>query len=484
MSDFQNNHNHEDEAKDFADLLKSYSLDRTEDLQIGDRISGEIIAIGGDKVFVDTGTKIDGAVEKADILNENGELAYKLGDVLELYVVAITENQIELSRGFSGSGGLMHLQEAFDGGIPIAGKVESQCKGGFNVMVMGKRAFCPMSQMDIKYVENPEDFIGNTYFFLITQFEEKGRNIVLSRRMILKKEVEKSEDAFHKTIAIGDVLEGQVTRIMPYGVFVELLPNIEGMVHISELSWSKTAIPDDILKTGDRIQVRLIGIERTDPSKKLKISLSLKQLTDDPWNTVGGKFTVGEKVKGKVTRCTDFGAFVEIEPGIEGLIHISEMSYTKRVLKPEDVVNAGDTISVMIKDIDLARRRLSLSLRDAEGDPWLVAEGKYPIGISFKGTVEKKETFGLFILLEPGITGLLPKSKMSKSYDAASIEKLKEGDTLMVTIEELNTREKKITLAPADSSDMQNWQRYTEESGSSLGSLGEKLQAAMKRKPK
>jgi len=484
MTDFQDKHPQENEDKDFADLLKSYSPDRNEDLVVGDPISGEIIAIGGDKVFVDTGTKIDGFVKKADIINENGELNYKVGDILDLYVVAISENQIELSPGFSGVGGLMHLKEAYKGGIPVAGKVDSPCKGGFNVTVMEKRAFCPMSQMDIKYVENPEDFVGNTYFFLISQFEENGRNIVLSRRDILKKELEKSEDTFYKNIAVGDILEGQVTRIMPYGVFVELLPNIEGMIHVSELSWSKTAMPDDTVNVGDRVRVKLIGIERTDPSKKLKISLSIKQLTGDPWDTADGKFTMGDIKEGKVTRCTDFGAFVEIEPGIEGLIHISEMSYTKRVLKPEDVVHAGDLVSVMIKDVDLAKKRLSLSLRDAEGDPWLVAQNKYAIGTSVRGTVEKKESFGLFISLEPGITGLLPKSKMPKSYDAASIEKLKQGDTLMVMIEELNPQEKKMTLAPADSSDLENWQHYIEEGQSALGSLGEKLQAAMKRKNK
>jgi len=482
MSDLPNNHNNEDDEESFADLLESYSPEKNKDLRIGDKISGEIIAIGSDKIFIDTGTKIDGVVEKSELLDDKGELAFKTGDVVDLFVVALNENTIELSRGFTGIGSAMLLQDAFKNAVPVEGKVESQCKGGFNVTVMGKRAFCPISQIDVKYVENPEVFIGSTYFFQIVQYEEKGRNIVVSRREILRKAMEKAGDRFYETVTVGDLLEGQVTRIAPFGVFVELLPNIEGMVHISELSWSKIMRLEDIVKVGDRIQVKVMGMEKTGPAQKLKISLSLKQVTADPWLTAGVKLKVGEKVRGIVTRCADFGAFVEIEPGIEGMIHISEMSYTKRVLKPEDVVSAGDTVSVMIKDMDIPKKRISLSLRDAEGDPWMDIQAKYPAGRTLKGTIEKKESYGLFISLEPGITGLLPKSKLSKSHVAASIERLREGEYLPVIIEALNPEDRKITLAPADAADTDNWQEYAQDGNQSLGSLGEKLQAAMKRK--
>ena len=208
----------------------------------------------------------------------------------------------------------------------------------------------------------------------------------------------------------------------------------------------------------------------------------MKQLTEDPWVSVGEHFHEGDKIQGTVTHCTNFGAFVEIAPGIEGLVHISEMSYGKRVLRSEDVVTAGETVSVMIKEVDLDKRRLSLSIRDAEGDPWVDVAEKYTIGKAVKGILEKKEKFGYFINLEPGITGLLPKSNLGKADKPAELEKLKEGDAIPVMIEAVNPGERKITLTPADTTDEQNWQPFSDASTSSLGALGEKLQRALDKK--
>ena len=483
MSDVSDENNPEEEES-FADLFESYDMVRQEDLKIGDRINGEIISIGRDAVFVDTGTKVDGFVDKKDLLDDKGELPHSLGDRLDLYVISASESKIELSPGLSGIGGLMSLEVAWRSAGPIEGTVLDQCKGGFNVNVMGQRAFCPISQIDLRYVENPSEYVGNTYRFLISEFEENGRNIVVSRRDILKEEAEEASQSFYDEVTIGTTFEGKVTRIESYGVFLELVPTIEGMVHISELSWSRAAKPGDLLKVGDRVTVKLIGMERTEPAQRLKISLSIKQITGNPWDSAEGEYKAGDKVTGKVTRCMDFGAFVEIDPGIEGLTHISEMSYTKRILKPDDIVSEGEIVSVMIKDIDVEKQRISLSLKDAEGDPWLDVAEKYPVGRSVEGTVENKENFGFFIRLEPGVTGLLPKSKIADSYDAASIEKLKEGDVITVIIGELNPGERKITLGPGDSADIKNWKHFNEDDKPSLGALGEKLQEAMKQKRK
>jgi len=482
--DSSNEEKEEVEEESFADLFESYSIDRGEDLNVGDKISAEIIAIGRDAVFVDTGSKTDGVVDMAELLDDQGELPYALGDRLDLYVISASESKIELSAGLTGIGGLMHLEEAWNDPSPVEGTVHDQCKGGFNVMVMGRRAFCPISQIDLKYVENPSEYVGNTYSFMITEFEEDGRNIVVSRKDILKEEAEIASRSFYEGMAIGTILDGKVTRVEAYGAFVELMPAIEGMVHVSELSWSKVAKPGDLLKVGDRNQVKLIGMERDEGAKRLRISLSVKQITDDPWDSAEDDISPGDKVEGRITRCMDFGAFAEILPGIEGLIHISEMSYTKRVLKPQDVVNEGDTVSVMIRDVDFERRRISLSLRDAEGDPWLDVPDEYAIGQTLEGTIENKESFGLFVRLAPGVTGLLPKSKISDSYDAASIEKLREGDTISITIEDLNPSERKITLAPGDAADMKNWRSYSGDGGRPLGALGEKLQEALARSRK
>jgi len=239
----------------FAELFESYSAGMNEDIQIGDKISGKIISVTEDTVFIDTGTKIDGLVDKEELLDENHELPYKEGDVLDLYVVAYNGNEIRLSKALSGIGGLQVIQDAFNNAVPVEGKVKGECKGGFHVDVMQKKAFCPISQMDLRYVEVPRDYVGETYSFLITQFEENGKNIVVSRRELLNKELEKTKKQFFEDMVIGSLFKGTVTKLMPYGAFVELHPGIEGMIHLSEISWSRLDRADDVLKAGDVITV-------------------------------------------------------------------------------------------------------------------------------------------------------------------------------------------------------------------------------------
>ncbi len=468
------------EEKTFSELFESYSAGMNEDIQVGDKIRGEIISVGMDTVFVNTGTKIDGAVEKAELLDDKGELSYNKGDTIELYVVSMDENEIRLSKAISGIGGLNLLQDAFHNKIPVEGRVKEQCKGGFNVEVLQRRAFCPISQMELKFIETPGDYVGKVFQFMITQFEEQGKNIVVSRRELLSKEQEKTRKENLEKFSVGSVLEGKVLNLKPYGAFVELFPGIEGMVHISEVSWSRVGHPEEVLKLNDLIKVKVTEIGQGNKPNQLKIALSIKQVTGDPWDTSEEKFNIGDKIKGKVTRCMDFGAFVEIAPGIEGLVHISEMSYKKRVLKPEDIVQAGETIDVMIKEIDSEKRRISLSIRDAEGDPWVGVQERYKIGQAVEGTIEKKEKFGFFIILEPGVTGLLPKSKISKFHKPGLIEKLREGDAITIIIEEIKPGERRITLGTGDSADEDNWQKYTKgDKKGGLGSLGEKLQQAL-----
>jgi small subunit ribosomal protein S1 len=468
--------------KSFAELFESYGASRSEDIRVGDKVRGEIISIGRDSVFIDTGSKIDGVVDKGELLGENGEMPYKEGDILELYVVSRRENEVRLSKAISGIGGQSLLQDAFDRGIPVEGKVKGPCKGGFHVEIMHLRAFCPLSQVDLHFVESHDEYVGNTYQFLITQFEEDGGNIVVSRRELLHRELEKEREKFQGALAVGAELAGKVTRLVPYGAFVELFPGIEGMVHISELSWSRVEKPDEVLTRGDKLKFKVIGIEEGESAGHLRIGLSIKQLTGDPWDTVGERFHEGDRATGKVTRCAEFGAFVEIAPGIEGMVHISELSYTKRVLRPEDVVKVGKVVPVVVKEVDAVRRRISLSIRDAEGDPWMDIEEKYHVGQAVQGTIEKKEQFGYFVALEPGITGLFPRSNVAKSHNPRSIEKLRQGDPIEVVIEGMRPDERRITLGPGDARDEQDWRSFARDADKPLGSLGEKLHQALKSK--
>lgn len=487
MSENLENGNHqneeiENEEESFAELFESYQAGMSEDLKVGDKVNGKIIAMDANNVFVDTGTKIDGVADKAELVDENGEFPFSLGDPLELYVVAVDESEIKLSKAVAGIGGLSTLREAYKGRIPVEGKVQGVNKGGFQVEVFQRRAFCPMSQMDVRYIETPEEYIGNTHRFLIKRFEEDGRNIniVLSRRENLQKEQKKVQQEFLKDLAPDAIIEGKVMRLMPYGAFVELTPGLEGMVHISELSWSRLDKPDEAVKTGETIRVKVLSIEPGKKENEKKIALSVKQISDDPWNTVTDIVQPGDRLEGKVTRCMGFGVFVEIAPGIEGLVHISEMSYVKRVLNPEDEVSPGDKIWVVVKDLDPVNRRISLSIRDAEGDPWANIHDKYTIGQAVEGTFEQKAKFGYFVSLEPGITGLIPKSKVSRTSTAGVVDKLNQGDPITVIIDEIQTETRRISLGITDAKDEGDWQTFTEESDKSLGSLGEQLKRALK----
>jgi small subunit ribosomal protein S1 len=375
--------------ENFAELFEQYSEGAGDSVRLGDQLQGTVISIGEKSVFVDTGTKIDGVVDREELLDEHGECTCAVGDSLTLYVVARSEHEIVLSKAISGVGGLTLLQEAFDNKVPVEGMVMEACKGGFTVQIMKRRAFCPVSQIDNHYVEDTEPFIGNTYEFLITRLEENGRNIVVSRRSLLERQQKEAAQSFMQKVSVGDILEGKVVRIKEFGGFVELVPGVEGMVHISELSWSRVQRPEDVVALGEKVKVRLLGIDQLD-NGQLKISLSMKQAMTDPWDDVTEKFHPGDKVLGKVVRCAPFGAFVELVPGVDGLVHISEMSYTKRVLKTEDEVKPGEMVSVIIKTIEPDKKRIALSIRETYGDPWADVAAKYTKGQAVHGTVEKK----------------------------------------------------------------------------------------------
>ncbi|BBO69393.1 30S ribosomal protein S1 [Desulfosarcina alkanivorans] len=483
MNDDFENESPED-GESFAELFESYSAGMNDNIRVGDQIRGRIISIGTGNVFVDTGTKVDGVVETSELLDEDGQLPFVEGDELDLYVVAADESEIRLSRAMSGIGGLNMLKEAWEQRVPVEGKVAAAIKGGFQVDVSKQRAFCPISQMDVTYVEDPELYVGQTFSFMIKRFEERGRNIVVSRRDILQKEMEASRKAFMAQLEEAAVFEGTVVRILPFGAFVSLAPGVEGLVHISELSWSRLDTPEQAVKVGDRLQVKVLGIKEGDKPGTQKISLSVKQAMGDPWLEAPNRVSVGDKLMGKVTRCANFGAFVELFPGIEGLVHISEMSYTRRVMRPEEVVAPGDEIMVMVKEFDLDRKRISLSIKDAEGDPWADVEEKFKPGSKVQGRVEKKEAFGIFVNLSPGITGLLPKSKIAASEKAAAFDTLKPGAAITVTIDGIHARERKISLGTGDGADDQGWQEYAGGTTNSMGSLGDQLQKALARQKK
>ena len=474
MTDPINDEIIEDNDEDFANLLESFESASNDDIRIGDKISGEILSIGMDTVFVSTGTKIDGAVEKNDLLDENQELPYQKGDEIELYVTSITEHEIRLSKALSGAGSANQLHDAYQSSMPVEGKVKEQCKGGFHVELLQQRAFCPISQMDTQFIQNPEEYIGNTYRFKIIKYEEGGRNIIISRRQLLTEELESAQSEFFQKHPPDTIVDGTVTRLMPYGAFVEIFPGTEGMVHISEIAWSRVDDIKTVLNEGEKVRVKILSIADGKKKGQYKIALSIKQIDGDPWNQEL-PVKVGDRFKGTVKKCMNFGAFVEIASGIEGLVHISEMSYVKRILKPEDVVNVGDQVDVVVKSIDLENKKISLSMKDAEGDPWIGLKDKYSVGQILEGTIERKEKFGLFVSLVPGVTGLMPISAIKKHSQPTRIERLNIGDSIKVEIKEINLEERKISLGPGDEDNEKGWEKFSKDTDAGESDFGDQL---------
>lgn len=462
----------------FAELFAASEKEPKPEFRVGDRIKGRIITVGEDLVYVDTGAKVDAVVEKGELADKDGGFSLREGDEVELFVVSRQHNEVRLARSMSGEGRVEQLQEAMEGGIPVEGKIKEICKGGFRVSVLSMIAFCPLSQADSRPVADPQSLVGETLLFLITRIEERGRNIVVSRRALLDREQAESLATFMDRTKPGDVVQGTVTRLAPFGAFVEIAPGLEGLVHISELGWSRTLATEDVVAPGDTVTVKFLKIKDQDKGR-VRIELSMKQAMSDPWDEVSGKFQVGGKVSGKVIRLAPFGAFVEIAPGIEGLVHISEMSYLKRVHKPEDFVVAGDSVPVMIKTIDLAARRIGLSMRDAEGDPWEGLTERYKNGQVVQGVLEKRENFGLFIRLEPGVVGLLPNARLERNQDEAA-GSAKPGDALNVAIDAIDMDKRRISLALPDENQGDDWQNFSRQEAE-LGSLGTELQKALKK---
>ena len=466
----------EPQEKSFAELLEDSDMNLGQELKVGSRVRGTILQVGKEQVYVDTGTKTDGVADIKELLDDEGRLPFQEGDQVDLFVVSRKGNEIRLARSLGREGGLEELEQAQAEGLPVEGKVKETCKGGFRIQISGRTAFCPLSQIDVRPVDDPESMVGQTLTFLINRIEERGRNIVVSRRALQEREQADSLQSFTAQTSPGDVLQGTVTRLAPFGAFVQVAPGLEGLVHISEMSWSRSLNPEEIVSPGDSVPVKLLSLE--DQGKgRVRIELSMKQTQADPWDEVSTRYKPGTLLTGTVTRTAPFGAFVELEPGIEGLVHISEMSYVKRVHKPEDEVSPGEAVSVVIKDIDVDKKRIGLSMRDAEGDPWVGIEDRYAKGQPVQGVLEKREPFGLFVKLEPGVVGLLPKSKMDQVPDAR-LQSIKAGEPVQVSIESIDHERRRISLAPAHASETEDWTPYTVQD-QGLTTLGEKLKQAL-----
>lgn len=362
------------EEEDFGAMLAAFESEQANEPRpepkIGDKVTGKIVALGDEVAFVDLGGKSEGLVQHAELTDDDGRWNAAVGDSVTGVVRGVDESGAFLLRVRAGAGETLRseLRIAFEQKIPVEGRVSAVVKGGLEVTVGGLRAFCPISQISDSYVENAEEFVGERFEFRIERFEEAGRrtNLVVSRRALLKEAAARRADELRQYLEVGATLEGTVSSVTSYGAFVDL-GGLEGLLHVSEMSYQRVEDPHEIVSEGQRLEVRITAIEPPKkPGQTERISLSIRALERNPWDDVERRFPLETIVEGRVTRLESYGAFVEIAPGLEGLVHVSQLGGEERVRHPRDVVELGATVQVKVLSVDLEKRRISLTRETGE----------------------------------------------------------------------------------------------------------------------
>lgn len=429
-------------ADQLIKMIENYDKKLRTDINPGTKVNGSVTRIGTEYVFVDIGSKNEALIKVSELSGDNG-VEVKVGDKITAYVVSNTNNETILSKSLGGnSAAIQELQDAMQNKVPVQGKVTGVNKGGLNVKVMGHKAFCPISQIDIKFTDDVNTYLGKTLDFVISRITEGGRNIVLSRIPLLETDLESKLDVYVESIRDHKVFTGKISKIADFGLFINM-GELEGLVHISEVSWERANNLNESFTVGQDVEFIVLKIEKKEPLRNSKISLSIKQVMDNPWSSIASRVSVGQSVQGKVTRLANFGAFVEIIPGVEGLIHISEMSWGKRVHHPSEVVQEGAHVNVTILAIDITKKTISLSLKDVSNDPWKDVESRFASGSEVTGIVSKKTKYGYFVDLAEGVTGLLVFSNIVSDKK----ESLKDGDQVAVIIESVDKENRRISLS-------------------------------------
>ena len=445
------------------------------------------MAIGAEVALVSIGGKSEAQIDVAELKDEEGDIDVSIGDRLQARVIS-TKGGIILSRkGVRNAATHRELDNAFQAGFAVEGRVESAIKGGYEVRIARERAFCPLSQIDIVRTADPAVHIGKTYAFRIIEYKDDGKSIVVSRRRHLEEEQQASADAVRKSIVPGAVLPGRVVSVPDFGAFVDLGGGIQGLLHVSDMSWSRAASPGAVVAAGDQITVKVLRVDEATG----KISLGLKQLQDDPWSTVATTYQVGQVRTGRVTRVAEFGVFVELAPGIEGLAHASTFPPTSGRGSWAQSVPVGATAAFEILSVDLSQKRIGVALVE-EGSSRAAgataSQDALAPGTIVTGKVERHERFGVFVFLSPGRTGLMPFSETGLERDADLAKAFPIGSEVEVAVLEADASGRRIRLsrkAVAQQREQAELREYAARPDSApatpLGSMADKLRDALKR---
>jgi small subunit ribosomal protein S1 len=431
------------EDTSFGDILSQFEQEQHETDAPGQPLEGTVVAVQEELVFVDIGRKTEGVVPTASVRDEAGNVSVQIGDKMLVNVTGRNQEgyyelstiRVERPKDWSG------LQAAFDEGRVIGGMVQEVIKGGLRVDI-GARAFMPASRSGARDVADMEKLVGQEIRCKITKLDIEKEDVVVDRRVVLEQEEREKRDAAFAAISEGQVVRGTVKTLMDFGAFVDL-GGVDGLLHVADMSWSRVNKPSDVLKVGDLVEVKVLKVN---PETR-KISLGMKQLQPDPWTVAAEQFKVGDRVRGTVARIADFGAFVNLAPGVDGLVHVSEMSWSKKMRRPQDIVKVGDTVEVVVLGVNPGEKRISLGLKQALGDPWEDAQKKYPVGSVVEAQVTNIANFGAFVDLGDGIEGMIHVGDITRERRIDHPKDvIKQGQPIRAQVLEFDKERRRIRL--------------------------------------
>ena len=486
------------DEENFARMLEASLAPRV--YREGDAVEGTLVAIGPEVAFINVGGKGEATIDLEELKDPDGDIRVKVGDNVNALVVS-TIGGLKLSHKLArGAATRQRLGDAFRAGLPVEGRVEKEIKGGFEVRIGGQRAFCPISQMDSSFTADPSIHVGKAYTFRILTCEEESKKLVVSRRALLKEEEAEKAEEIRRAVVPGAVLPGRVVSVLGYGAFVDLGGGVQGLLHVSEMGWSRVENPSEVVRPGDEITVKVLRVDGDGG----KISLGLKQLQADPWSTVAEKYKVGQALMGKVTRVADFGAFIELEPGIDALAHLSMFTPTGTRDGWKAAVPPGAAVAVEILSLDLERKRIGVAVleagsaraggeHDREGaaesvSPQPRARAEIVPGARLTGKVERHEEYGVFVFLAPGRTGLIHVSETGVEKGGDLRKAFPVGSDVEVKILEVDPAGRRIQLSrkavlnAAEKREAREYAAQTQTQAEGFGSLADKLRAALRPK--
>jgi small subunit ribosomal protein S1 len=477
-----------EENADFGALLAESQQQKPGKLRVGQKISARVAHLGGEVAFLDLGGKGEGIIDLRELRDDKGELLVQAGRTIDGYVLSLSEGNVVVTRSVPKGAGREIVQEALDAKIPIEGMVTGQNKGGLEVDLGGMRGFVPASQVDVRFVEDQSQFVGQRLKFRVTEL--RGGNAILSRRALLEEERAAQAVELRKTLEVGAQLEGTVTSVRDFGAFVDI-GGIEGLVHVSELSHARVAHAQDVVKPGQKVKVQVLRLEKDERGHE-KVALSLRALEQDPWDAARPQLKEGARLEGKVARLQPFGAFVELFPGVDGLVHVSALS-DRHVQHPREVVKEGETIWVQIESVDDASRRVALRRitdEEARAPEAAAAPAAAPkrarVGDVVDATVDKCEAFGVFVHWDGG-KGLVPNAELGTPRGSDNRKTLPPGTQFKAQITDVDERGRyRLSRTSAEraegASDYREYQRQMNRKmppGKGFGTLGDLLRAKL-----